>query len=341
MVRRGVPSASIALYPPVRDAAPIPPALAARTLALSGGSCQILARIAALPQAGVIRHVEVSIEGHAGRTRIAASDLPAEALGRVVRYADLMQVLRDAAHQHDWARPESDDPAPALTVHAEGDTGEAARVRDIGQWALLGDVHAPHASPTLHDQAFERFTPQGPLALLPLAQPGRWSLVWCDSEAACRQRLAAPRSELEAELSARVGPRFGALRLDGDCSVAPLVRRVRRHLDSDTEAWIGNAAQALHPVAGQGLNLGLRDAFELADAVAQALRTGQPLPVALRAWRRGRWVDRTGTVALTDLMAASFTWPGVRPLQSPILALLDLAPSLRRRLAARLMFGHR
>jgi 2-octaprenyl-6-methoxyphenol hydroxylase len=341
MVRRGVPSASIALDPPVHDHAPMASALAARTLALSGGSCQMLARIAPLPNAGVIRHVEVSIEGHAGRTRIAASDLAAEALGRVVRYTDLMQVLRDAARTHEWARPESDGPGPTLTVHAEGDTGEAARVRDIGQWALLGDVHAPHASATLHDQAFERFTPQGPLALLPLAQPGRWSLVWCDSEAACRRRLADSRSELEAELSTRIGPRFGALRLDGDCAVAPLVRRVRRHLDSDTEAWIGNAAQALHPVAGQGLNLGLRDAFELADAIAQALRTSQPMPAALRSWRRGRWIDRTGTVALTDLMAASFTWPLARPLQSPFLALLDLAPSLRRGLAARLMYGHR
>ncbi|MEI7446886.1 MAG: 2-octaprenyl-6-methoxyphenyl hydroxylase, partial [Burkholderiales bacterium] len=96
-----------------------------------------------------------------------------------------------------------------------------------------------------------------------------------------------------------------------------------------------------HPVAGQGLNLGLRDAFELADALAPVAVRGAPLAAALDGWRRGRRLDRTVTIAVTDLMAASFTWPLARPLQSPVLAALDLLPPLRRPLALHLMFGHR
>lgn len=341
LVRRGVPAPSIALDPSPTTDAPVPPALASRTLAVSHGSRQLLERIATIPPAGTIRQVEVSLRGHAGRTRIAAADLGVPALGHVLRYGALLASLRAAASTHRWAGPPEAGTRAALTVHAEGDPGDDADVREFGQWALLGEVRAPRAAAARHATAFERFTPDGPLALLPLPEPGRWTMVWCDTAARCEARRAADPASLSAALQARFGDALGPLAVEGPLGLAPLARRTRRGTVVPGEAWIGNAAQSLHPVAGQGLNLGLRDAFELADALADARRRGQSADTGLQAWRTRRRADRRLTVGLTDLMAASFTWPLARPLQSPVLAALDLLAPLRRPLAAQLMFGRR
>lgn len=339
-VRRGVPASRIALDPwPGTDDAAVPPPLASRTLALSHGSAQLLGRIAALPPAGRIARVEVSMRGHAGRTRIVAADLRVDALGHVTRYGPLLASLRAAARAHRFAT--ADGGPDALVVHAEGDAGEDARTREFGQSALLGEVLAARAEPGLASTAFERFTPTGPLALLPLPEPGRWAMVWCDTALCCEARRAADVDALSAALQCRFGDALGPLRIVGPCTVAPLARRARRATSGAHEAWIGNAAQSLHPVAGQGLNLGLRDAFELAEALAPVARRGAPLAAALEGWSRGRRLDRAVTIALTDLMAASFTWPLARPLQSSVLAALDLLPALRRPLALQLMFGQR
>jgi 2-octaprenyl-6-methoxyphenol hydroxylase len=339
LVRRGVPAGSIALDPAPQSDAPVPARLAARTLAIAEGTRQLLDRIATLPPAGTIARVEVSLRGHAGRTRIVAADLGVPALGHVLRYGPLLDALRQAARLHRWAEPAA-GPA-ALTIHAEGDPGEAADVRDFGQSALLGEVSAPRAAPALHATAFERFTPAGPLALLPLPEPGRWTLVWCDRAERCEARRTADPAALSVELDERFGGALGPLHIDGPLAVAPLVRRSRRTIATEREVWIGNAAQALHPVAGQGLNLGVRDAFELADALAPVRLRGRGTAEALGAWRVGRRLDRSVTIGLTDLMAAAFTWPLARPLQSPLLAALDVLPPLRRPLATQLMFGRR
>lgn len=341
LVRRGVPASTIALDPPPDADAPVPPALAARTLAISQGTTQLLERIAAMPAAGCIERVEVSLRGHAGRTRIVATDLGMPALGYVMRYGPLTRALRLAARAHRWASPPAAGTPVALVVHAEGDAGDDADTREFDQCALLGEVGAPRAPSTLHGTAFERFTPDGPLALLPLPEPGRWTLVWCDRPERCEARRNTDLPALSAALQQRFGDALGPLQVDGPLAVAPLARRARRALSATGEAWIGNAAQSLHPVAGQGLNLGLRDAFELADALAPVHLRGVPLPQALERWARGRRLDRTVTIALTDLMAASFTWPLARPLQSPVLAALDAIAPLRRPLALHLMFGHR
>jgi 2-octaprenyl-6-methoxyphenol hydroxylase len=343
LVRRGVPAARIALEPPPDlDAVP-PPALAARTLALSHGSRQLLERIVVMPQAGAIERVDISMLGHAGRTRIVAGELGVPALGHVIRYGPLWAALRRAAHACRWANPA--DPAPdgadRLIVHAEGDTGEDARVREFDQSALLGEVVARHAPSSLHTSAFERFTPDGPLALLPLPEPSRWAMVWCDRAERCAARVTADRGGLAAALQARFGDSLGTLEFDGPLVTAPLVRRARRRIVRDGEVWIGNAAQTLHPVAGQGLNLGLRDAYELAEALVPVALRGAPLQPALVAWQRARQLDRTITIGLTDLMAASFTWPLAAPIQSPVLAALDAIEPLRRPLARQLMFGRR
>jgi 2-octaprenyl-6-methoxyphenol hydroxylase len=335
LVRRGIAPGRIAIDP---DTGPVPAALAARALAISHGSRQLLDRIVRFPAAGRIGRVDVSVSGRAGRTRISATDLEVPALGHVVRYGELLQRLREAAARQDWSQQAIE---ASVVIHADGDPGDDARSREFGQCALLGEVATPDAGDDTADVAYERFTDAGPLALLPLPEPRRRALVWCDTAARCSERSTLGPGELGADLQRRFGTALGRLRIDGPLSVAALSRRIRRHRELQGEAWIGNAAQTLHPVAGQGFNLGLRDAFELAAVLAQADRRDTSPQAALDEFRRRRRADRSVTIALTDLLAGSFTWPLARPVQSTFLAALDLVPALRRPLASQLLYGWR
>ena len=350
LTRQGFDPARIAL-----DTAdsPLPTSLGARSLALSAGSWQLLARICAPPESAPIVRVEVSLSGRAGRTRLSADELGLPALGRVVRYAALVSTLRAAAAPLGFAPPaEAGRPvrADTLVVHAEGQPGDDAQTREFDQTALVAEVElAAVADPMRDATAFECFTQGGPLALLPLPEPGRFSLVWC-----ARPDEAARRSELDdtaflAELSQWAGQGLVATRLCSPPQAAPLARRQRRTTVQGHEVWIGNAAQTLHPVAGQGLNLGLRDAFELArelgrDAARTDTRPAPPtavLDATLARYRRSRLTDRQLTVGLTDALARLFTVPALAPWQSLALGALDLQPRLRRHLAQQMMFGRR
>lgn len=334
LVRQGFDPAQIELD---RDA-PIPDALGTRALALGRGSLQLLARIARLRDAAPILEVEVSLRGHAGRTRIRAAEMGADSLGAVVRYRTLVQVLREACAGLPFAGTGALAGTAAVTVHAEGDPGDAGARREFDQAALLFDVVAERGSRGI---ARERFTDEGPLALLPLPEPGRCTVVWCSSPARARARRALGRERLAAELAAHVDPAAGPLAVCTDPVTVPLVRRTRSEVVRGREVWIGNAAQALHPVAGQGLNLGLRDAFELARCLGEAGARGDALDAALGRYALLRRSDRRASVALTDFLARIFTVAPLRPLQSVALAALDLAPAARSLLASRLMFGRR
>lgn len=372
MVRQGIPAHRIALDAKPRE---IPAALNHRILALSEGSLQLLDRVCARPVGGAIRTVDVSMRGHWGSTTMRADELGVAALGCVVRYPELLKVLRQAAAAQAWhGQPTSDPQAlsasdpharpaaqslhsmdstaasgspnrqPMLLIHAEGDPGEDAQVRTFDQAALLLEVNAPQAPAQAAGSAHEKFTAQGPLALLPLAEPGRWSVVWCDTPEAGERRLHSDEASLSHELQHLFGHRLGPLHILGPRHLAALVRKARTETVQDqdqAEIWIGNAAQALHPVAGQGLNLGLRDAFELAQCLGEAWRMGQPARSVTTRWARQRQRDRRGLIALTDLMARSFTWPAARPVQSIFLGGLEIIGPARRALARTLMFGLR
>ena len=341
LVRRGVPAQAIALETWTQE---IPAALNQRILALSEGSLQLLDRVCLRPVGGHIHTVEVSMQGHVGRTLIRADELGVPALGRVVRYPALLHRLRQAAQVHSWHS--MDPPLPlseagVLQVHAEGDPGQDARIRDFDQAALLAEVHAPQAPADAQGSAHERFTAHGPLALLPLPEPGYWSLVWCDQPEAGQRRLHADDDDLSHELNEAFGRRLGPLRVQGPRQYVPLVRKTRTQTTGVSEVWIGNAAQALHPVAGQGLNLGLRDAFELAEQLGERWRAGQPASGGIDTWSKRRRRDREGLIALTDLMASSFAWAAARPIQSLFLGALEVTGPARRTLARTLMFGLR
>lgn len=333
--------------------APPAPALAVRPLALSAGSWQLLGRVAAAPPAAPIGTVEVTVLGHPGRARITAAALGVPALGYVLRYADLLEVLQQAAlgaglrgiddepelFDRDGVRVTSSTAgAEPLTVHAEGDTGEDASRREFAQWALLAEVAVAPAHGTV---AYECFTGDGPLALLPLPQAHRYALVWCDRPDRTRARAELDADALGRALQDRFGWSLGRLEIASTPATAPMVRRRRRMIVDAHQVWIGNAAQALHPVAGQGLNLGLRDAFELAWVLGDADARGDPVERALQRYAARRAPDRGATIGLTDTLARGFGVAALRPLQSAALALLDAFAPARDTLARQLMFGLR
>lgn len=328
-------------------------ALAGRQLAMSLGSWQLLSRIAAAPRAAPIEQVDVCVLGHPGRTHITAREMKAQALGFVLRYSDLLGALQHGAQQAGLeGRPaataasgtststgQAASEAPGeVVVHAEGDTGQDASVREFGQSALLAEVAVEFEHGTT---AYECFTAHGPLALLPLPEPRRYSLVWCAPPQESDRRAALAPEALAAELQDAFGWALGRLAIVSPCVVAPMIRRARRQLVEGSAVWIGNAAQALHPVGGQGLNLGLRDAFLLAAALGEADARGAGPLEALADYRQRRRVDRGGTIALTDTLARGFGLAPLRPLQSIALSALDLAPAARAAIARQFMFGLR
>lgn len=336
LARQGVAPSSIA-----HDAFAerIPAGLAARALALSLGSTHLLARIVALPESAPIRTVDVSIARRSGRTRFHAADLDSPTLGCVMRYAALHRALFEALQRLEPKSPSPVGEADEIVIRADGDPrSPSARTLDFRQAALLAEVLVERDSPGI---AFEHFTVEGPLALLPLPEAARRAVVWCAAPQQTARRAQLPAQAFEAELLAAFGNTLGALRLASERHQAPLQRRLAQHDEDPRRVAIGNAAQALHPVAGQGLNLGLRDAFELAQSLGEAHASGAPLEDALARFRRRRFADRAATVGVTDALARLFTWPSLAPIQSVAFDLLDWAAPLRDRFAKALMFGLR
>lgn len=322
---------------PVPDA--LPPWLAQRAIALSLGSWQLLARVAHPPLSAPIETVEVTLRGAAGRTRLTAAELHAPALGHVVRYEALHQALRKSLASCAPPSPLSLPPSLSqVTIIADGNPGDDGRSRDFDQAALLATVRVSRPQEGV---AYERFTEEGPLALLPLPESGLWSLVWCAPTQVSQDRLGLPAPELAALLRQRFGPALGDLEFHDAPQLAPLHRRLRRQVVNGSEVAIGNAAQALHPVAGQGMNLGFRDAFVLAESLGAARARGEPAADSLKAFARARQADRTATVAVTDTLATLFAAPLLHPLQSLALGALDLAGPARRTLSRAFMFGLR
>jgi len=238
-----------------------------------------------------------------------------------------------------------------LAVIAEGgvfaDQSRKAVMHDYRQTAWVGSVTLQGATPGL---AMERFTRDGPLALLPLPSPpgsdpktSRAALVWCVDSAddpvaplADAQRLAVLATRLPEAVGTPVAIsplKSFALGLNAEASLVD--GRVVR---------IGNAAQTLHPVAGQGLNLGLRDAFLLVDRLASgAHATDSGVARALRGLAFARAPDRWSVIGATDFLARSFTWhaPGLAAARGLGLAALQALPPVKRAFARQMMFGWR
>jgi 2-octaprenyl-6-methoxyphenol hydroxylase len=375
--QRLLPHAEITLFdarPPDRDVSADP-----RTLALSLGSVQFLQRLGVWPAAAAQAITEVQVSQQppsmaGAEVHLLARELGVPQLGAVLPYGRLLAPLRQAwleaaARQPDRLHTRLGTMVAALKPLADGvevDAGIAERYdlavlaeggiytdqarkglhSDYGQTAWVGTVTLEGATP---GRAFERFTRYGPAALLPLppqsaaaqhepAQGSRAALVWCVPAQNDPVRDLDDGQRL-AVLASIFPPAAG--RLTGLSPLKPfaLGLNAERTLVEGRTVRIGNAAQTLHPVAGQGLNLGLRDVHELVGV----LRWAEDLDSALQRAEWARAADRWTMIAATDFLARSFTWglPGAAWARGLGLLALQSAPPAKAWLARRMMFGAR
>lgn len=335
-----------------------------RSLALSAGSRLILERIGvwpALVAATPIRTIHVSHRGAFGRAVLTAAEAGVPALGYVVSYAPLQRALAqalraepavtlvDGAHAThvqagpDWAEIELAAPRHSvqakLAVIADGGAALVApadvEIRDYRQSALIANVAASRPQ---DGTAFERFTPEGPLALLP--RDHGYALIWTLEPEHAQQLIAASDQEFIQRLQHAFGNRAGTFVSASSRALFPLRLRVARRVAHARCVLVGNAAQTLHPVAGQGLNLGLRDAWELARLIHAS--DGDPgRPEIVDAYARARCGDRRSGVALTDTLVRVFSndIAPLRWLRGCGLTFLDCLPPAKRAFMRRTMFG--
>lgn len=346
-----------------------------RVLALSEASRQWLAQIGGWPDAAATAITRIHVSQHAAglaalpSTVLDAADVALPALGHTVRYGALLQALRAAAERAGVAvrhgvavRAENEGSA----VRLRGDDGTDFGVADLALLAEGGAFHTQPARPLRRDYgqtaligravmaqphagwAFERFTAGGPIALLPHdaadAPPGRsHALVWCVAPEQAQAIRALPADEQRHRLQALLPPRVGRvqevrLHADFPLGLNALTGNVRGRL-----VHLGNAAQTLHPVAGQGLNLGLRDAAALVEALRAAAAQPAAVQAALRRYAAARWPDRAALLLFTDALALGFAWraPGLAALRAAALAGLQALPPLRLGLMQRMVWGWR
>jgi 2-octaprenyl-6-methoxyphenol hydroxylase len=313
---------------------PLPGKVPLRPIALSHASRLILERIGAWDglEPTPIRTIHISQQGSFGRSCLTAADAGVPALGYVVTYEVLLDVLSRQVKEKCVA-VDAGAGAALLVVHAEG-ASEALREKTYGQEAIVALVTT---TPAAAATAWERFTPQGPLALLPLG--GRYGAVWGMHPDRAQALCGAPEPEFLAALAAAFGARAGEFVAVGERSRVPLALRVRPSRIGERQAYVGNAAQMLHPVAGQGLNLGLRDAWDLAQVLRDAPDPGDAR--VLEGFARMRRLDASASVRVTDFLAGAFL--GANPLAGLMrgigLTALDICLPARRFFTRRMIYG--
>jgi 2-octaprenyl-6-methoxyphenol hydroxylase len=206
--------------------------------------------------------------------------------------------------------------------------GIGVEERDYGQVAVIANVtpSRPHQG-----VAYERFTDSGPMALLPMSE-GRCALVWTLPPRDAEAVLALDDSPFLVAAQERFGDRVGRLLRVGRRSAYPLTFRLARGQAGERTVVIGNAAHTLHPVAGQGFNLGLRDAAVLAQVLVDAVRSGADPGAAavLAAYARWRAPDQSRVAIFTDTMVRVFSSGShlVAVARNAGLLALDLLPGL-------------
>lgn len=342
-----------------------------RMLALSTGSRLILQRLGVWDEldccATHIATIHVSQRGRLGRTVIRAEEEGQEALGYVLPYAALANALDRKMVESGAARVSyearavglaaNEDHASVRYEHAGATREISARlvvvadggrglndlpgmqreVREYGHCAVVAKVSCEFEH---HNIAYERFTPQGPVALLPDGECG-FALVWTADPATAEMLCALDAAEFLERLHHHFGDRVGRFLSVRDRATFPLKLSTVRPVTASHLAVIGNAAQILHPVAGQGFNLGLRDAWELALTLRNTATDRVGAAEMLAQYRARRQPDTGGGILFTDLLVRCFSndLPGLGMVRGVALALLELLPPVRHFVARKMSFG--
>jgi 2-octaprenyl-6-methoxyphenol hydroxylase len=374
---------SIALIEAVAPDSAAQPSFDERTTALGNASRRVFEALGLWPalagEAAAISAIHVSDAGRYSMARLLASELGQEALGYVVPNRvlgrELWRLLASAARVRafmparlaalrmapDAATLQFEQPGGTcflrarLVVAADGAhsmvrgvAGLGASVADYGQVAVVAALRTDLANDGV---AYERFTAAGPMALLPLrtASPGMggsgWrTLVWAARPAAAERLLQLPPEAFLQEWQRAFGWRAGRALQLGHRGRYPLALTQSRGTIAPRIVLLGNAAQSLHPVAGQGFNLALRDAAELAEVLARQVGGDPGAPQLLAQYAAGRDQDRSGVIGFTDTLVRVFgsTHPLVVAARDAGLLLFDLLPPAKRALArVSLGFGAR
>ena len=332
-----------------------------RNIALSAASWRFLSRLGVIIEArqrAPIRQVEITQRGAFGLLTLNAKDIDASELGAATPYPGLKSALDQAVNAASinvlyGAKAESvQHEAQRAVVHLE--SGEQLRAdcviladgaasdfvpefkrfeRDSGQTAIITRVSA---STPRSGVAFERFTAGGALALIPRAD-GEWTVVWARAGAEAECMLELDASTLSDELNAAFGTSLGMLTLTAKLTSYPLVWRFVEPRAGGAIVALGNAAQGLHPVAAQGLNLGLRDAQDLAEAFVRK-KADETIAGTLSKFARSRGIDRVARIGFTGLLAYGFDrggWLADVPRGLGLTA-VQMLPPLRREITRRL-----
>lgn len=342
--------------------------LSARSIALSYASVQIFKALglwddiktAACP----IKTIHISSQGEWGVTRLRACDYDLEALGYIIESATLGALLLDrvrrsklislntgaefeSAHFSDKVklryrcRDQSQEIEASLVLIADGTQSKARsslgiehRTVDYAQAAIITNVEVSKPGPGI---AYERFTQSGPLAMLPLGR-NRYACVWTQDPDFSRELMQLDDEEFAASLQRSFGYRLGFLDRIGPRYSFPLYRTEALGLVKDRCLLIGNAANTLHPVAGQGLNLALRDVASLThlfeDATIGSL-DGPSIKRLLENYQSSRVAEQRQVVRLGDGMVSLFSndLPVLKQFRAGALALLDIVPALKAEVA--------
>lgn len=358
---------AVTLVEGTEPASRVHPGFDGRAIALAEGTCQQLAAIGLWPllasAATAITDVHVSDRGHASFVSLTAADYGVSALGQVVELHEVGQRLFSRLKNAPGVTLRCPDKVASvertrdrvcvalesgeqltghLLVAADGSHSRVAAAcgvqwqsADYQQVAVIANVSTQVAH---QGRAFERFTEFGPLALLPMSA-GRSSLVWCHPLA---QKDAVDRwgdDRFVAELQRAFGWRLGRITQVGQRTSYPLRLQTASQHIAHRLALVGNAAQTLHPIAGQGFNLGIRDVMSLAETLAAAWRAGRETGAyaTLQHYQQRRQPDAQATIGITDglvrLFANRYT-PLVAGRNLGLMA-MDHLPPLRNLLAER------
>ncbi|PJG84536.1 2-octaprenyl-6-methoxyphenyl hydroxylase [Conservatibacter flavescens] len=313
-----------------------------RCIALSDGTCQRLDQIQLphgqslwsqmQPIITPIQHIHVSDKGHFGLVEFHAKEFNLPQLGVVVELSAMGNLLLQQIQRCpniDYICPDEIQQiertkqivhitlkngrrlTTSLLVGADGANSKIAHtfnmtqdiIRQYGQTAIIANIQPQQAH---LGRAFERFTDEGPIALLPMAN-NLMTLVWCVKQA--EPLLHLSDAAFLSQLQQRFGWRLGKLQQCGPRVAYPLHLTKASHSIQPRVVLIGNAAQTLHPIAGQGFNLGIRDVLNLAKIVSDAFMQQQDWGEykVLQRYAMKRTADQQSIINLTDGLVSLFS----------------------------------